>query len=411
MKRMGKLIGLLVMTAAFVTVPLTVPQSTSSEGYSCPDIVAEAFTATEEICDGTSRNQACYGHVLLDAEPQEGVEQFVFEEEGDIAEVFDIQSLRISAMDTDLGLYGVALMRLQASLSDSTSKKNITLLLFGQADVENAGVAATPLDVTVESARAINVRLLPSTDAVVVATVAPQAHFMATGRSEDSSWLRVQMEDGRTGWVKTSLLSTDGDVEMLDVVEPGSTYYGPMQAFYLQSGVDDAACPEAPNSGLLIQTPEGVAEVTFLINEVDIQLGSTVFFQAKPGAEMIISVVEGSAIVRAGGVAHRAIAGSQIVVVVDDKMHPIGAPSLPRPYQMDSVEALPIQLLEREIEIARPLTQDELAELLDEGQPDPAYGGGWQTAPGLDGAVPPGHEPGKDNDIPPGQIDNPSPKK
>ena len=30
-----------------------------------------------------------------------------------------------------------------------------------------------------------------------------------------------------------------------------------MQAFYFRSGIGDAPCAEAPNSGILIQTPEG----------------------------------------------------------------------------------------------------------------------------------------------------------
>ena len=59
--------------------------------------------------------------------------------------------------------------------------------------------------------------------------------------------------------------------------------YNPMQAFYFQSGVD-AMCPAAPDSGMLIQTPEGVGEVTFLINEVDISLARRCISTPRPRA-------------------------------------------------------------------------------------------------------------------------------
>jgi hypothetical protein len=246
-----------------------------------------------------------------------------------------------------------------------------------------------------------------------VTTAQPQDTLLVTGRNSDTSWLRVKMEDGRAGWVYAPLVSSADDLQTLAVVEPASIYYSPMQAFYFQSGVDDAACPEAPNSGLLIQTPEGVGKVTFLINEVDIQLGSTVFFEAEPGNEMTVSVVEGSAAVTTGGVSYKAIAGTQIGVPLGDDMKPSGPPSKPRAYEMDTVAALPVQYLPRVVEIASPLTPAELTEYLatpesgvvpasttgDENNPN---GLGWDDAPGLGGVAPPGH--GGEN--PPGQVGN-----
>jgi hypothetical protein len=283
-------------------------------------------------------------------------------------------------------------------------------------------VARTPVaEVTVRSLQAINVRLLPSTEAVTVATAPSQSTLLATGRNSDTSWLRVKVEDGREGWVYVPLVSSADDLETLSVVEPASVYYSPMQAFYFQSGVDDAACPEAPNSGLLIQTPEGVGKVKFLINEVDIQLGSTVFFEAQPGDEMTVSVVEGSATVTTGGVSYKAVAGTQIGVPLDEDMKPSGPPSRPRAYEMSTVAALPVQYLPRVVEIAQPLNPVELAAYLESPESGvvteptvssseetviPDGGEGWITAPGLNDAVP----PGQGGPIPPGQIDNPGKK-
>ena len=70
------------------------------------------------------------------------------------------------------------------------------------------------------------------------------------------------------------------------------TQYGPMQAFYLKTGSKATSCEEAPNDGLLVQTPEGIAEVRLWINEVKIRLGSTAFIQSSPGNSMTIKTLE-----------------------------------------------------------------------------------------------------------------------
>jgi quercetin dioxygenase-like cupin family protein len=363
MKRFGRVVSLGALIVVLV-MPLTALQSTFSQEYACPEIVVEALTATDEACAGAGRNQACYGYSQLTAEPQSGVEHFVFDQEGDIANVFDIQSLRLSAMDVEQRVFGIALMRLQANLPDATPRKNITLLLFGEVEVENAVEPVALVEVAVRVVNVINVRQTPSTQAKVITTVAPGGTLIATGRLADSSWLRVRLpQDGRAGWIKASLLSSKGDIETLSVVESSSVYYSSMQAFYFQSGAKDAVCPEAPNSGLLIQTPEGVAEVTFLINEVDIQLGSTVFFQSQPGGDMTVRVVEGSARVTAFGTTYKVIPGSQVTIPMNENQKPAGPPTPPKAYDMADVQSLPIGSLERAIVIHPPATAAELAAL------------------------------------------------
>ena len=114
-------------------------------------------------------------------------------------------------------------------------------------------------------------------------------HNDANPFSIDGEWVRIivpNSESGELGWISTQLISTSGDFSTLHVVQPGQPQFGPMQAFYLTTGIGDAGCNEAPESGVLIQTPEGVSEVTFNINGVDVAMGSTVLFQAQPDAAM-----------------------------------------------------------------------------------------------------------------------------
>ena len=96
---------------------------------------------------------------------------------------------------------------------------------------------------------------------------------------ENNAWgvalmrLQVNIPDTLPGQNVTFLLF--GDVEITSAVAPENSAASPMQAFYLTTGIGDAACAEAPESGMLVQTPEGVGEVAFSMNGVDVSLGST----------------------------------------------------------------------------------------------------------------------------------------
>src|SRR5262245_17695172 len=139
----------------------------------CPTVVENALQATDELCEATGRNQACYGNVRVDAQPQPGIHDFNFNEVGDRVEVAALQSLRLSPMEAETGDWGVAMMRLQASLP-SSQHQDITLLMFGDVQIENAvQTPQVPMDVTVSVDEYINVRRLPSIRAGVMGVLAP----------------------------------------------------------------------------------------------------------------------------------------------------------------------------------------------------------------------------------------------
>ena len=94
----------------------------------------------------------------------------------------------------------------------------------------------------------------------------------------------------------------------------------PMQAFFFRSGIGDAQCEGAPDSGLLIQTPKGAQKIEFTVNEVNITLASTAYLQAQPGDDLIINVVEGQATVEAFGVEQIVLAGARVRVPLDDNL-------------------------------------------------------------------------------------------
>jgi hypothetical protein len=181
--------------------------------------------------------------------------------------------------------------------------------------------------------------------------------------------LQANLPDTLPGQNVTFILF--GDVE-LTPVETADTAAPPMQAFYLRTGVGDARCEEAPESGLLVQTPEGAGEVVFNINGVDVQMGSTVFFQADEAEGMTVSTLEGLAYMRANGGEQIIVPGTWVRVALArlpdaaGLFQPLGLPELPRAYEERArmLRRLPVRLLQRRIEIAPPLAREELERLL-----------------------------------------------
>ena len=413
--------GLLLLLLLVAPLP-----GLAQDDLTCPEIVRLALTTTEQLCGGLGGNQACYGHVLVDARPRPEAEDFVFEQAGDIADLLDLHTLRLSAMDVETGLWGMALMNLQAYMRYSQPEE-VTFLLVGDVEVENAVEPAAAIPVTVTGQDYVNVRLGPTTRAGVLGTLAPGDTVLAEGRLEDGSWLRVRLpETGRVGWLSAAVVSSTEDIESLAVLEAWSPYYGPMQAFYLRSGVDESLCPQAAPSGLLIQTPEGVAEVSLLVNEVNIQLRATAMLQARPGGEMTVTVLEGWVEVEAGGQRQTAFGGTRISVPLSADLSPTGASGLPQAVDLSAwEEALPTALLPQQV-VLSPALNPALAgddSTTTAGSSDgtaadqpsasgsssgrdvltPAEGG---APPGLDGELPPGMgstPPGQGGE-PPGQA-------
>lgn len=149
--------------------------------------------------------------------------------------------------------------------------------------------------------------------------------------------LQANLPDTLPGQNITVLLF--GNVEITDATQEGSK---PMSAFYFKTGVGDAPCQEAPDSGILIRTPKGAGLVTISMNDVIISLGSTAFLQAQPGNVMTVSILEGL-----GTVANQAVtAGSKVEIPITDTLSASGTVSEPIPYDSSVIARLPTTYLE-----------------------------------------------------------------
>ena len=262
----------------------------------CPAMVQTALDSLDAACAETGRNQACYGNTLIDLQLQADAEVVSFEQPGDTVALADISKMTLTPLNEEAQTWGVAMMKVQANIPDTLPGQNVTFLLFGDVEIDNA--------------------------------------------------------------------TLDADSE-----------FTPMQAFYFHSGVGDAGCEEAPESGLLIQTPDGVEEVLLNVNGANISLGSTAFLQAGVNRdnadefELAVSVLEGEGSIEAFGKISPIPAGSWIRVQTDRNFNVIASPDDPIPYKFERHGKLPIRVLERQFEIQPSLTQEQLDKRLDEFNP------------------------------------------
>ena len=353
-----------IVSFIFLSIPIVgfaQDTSTPTQPNTCPMIVRTAIDLTNERCDSTGQNELCYGHLVLDAQPRPGLVDFGFAEPGDIIEVIEVQTLRLSALDISSGRWGVVMMQLEANLvEEPIADAEVQIMLFGDAELNDA---TRFLPGTVQ--QATNIRQRPSTSSVRIASLAANSEITANGRLADNSWVRIHLAEA-TGWLRADLVSLRGEIDSLNILSPDESgdqvsdelaQFGPMQAFYFRSGIADAPCAEAPNSGLLIQTPEGVAAVSIWLDEVVIQLNATAFVQAEPDGSLSINILEGSAQVEAQGENRTVVAGMQVNVPLDENLAAVDVPGDPQPYSENTVQSLPVELLNRSIAVSPPRQQ------------------------------------------------------
>jgi hypothetical protein len=350
-------IGFVVLLLFFFT-PFVV-SSQPPDNPACPDMVSQVVSVVSNNCADLARNEACYGNVTLIAEPFPNLGDFAFSAPGDIVGVHHIQHLQLSTMDSDTPEWGMALLKLQANLPDTMPGQNVSMVLFGDIDITNRVLPAPPT-IAMQATAGVNVRQRP-VDGNVLLSLSNGQDVVANGRLEDSSWVRIELTDASCvhGWVSADFLRTDDDISDLSVMAPSAPTYGAMQAFYFTSGIGDAQCQEAPDSGILLQTPSGTGEIQFVINEVTINLGSTAFLTAEPNNQLVVNVVEGEGEVIAQNSSQAVPAGTYVTVPLTDGIAS-GVPSEPIPYDNGRMNVLPISLLDESITIHPALTETEI---------------------------------------------------
>lgn len=273
---------------------LLVVGTTAAQSLDCPAIAQRILETAREVCPTVEANQACYAGGTLAPEPRENI-RLRFADPGDQVSLSALKGLSGSAYDPQAETLGLAILNVRASLP----KGGLTMLLVGDARLENQSQAANDfisVTVTVKETRGANLRAEPADSAALVGSLSFGAAFQAVQRTEDAAWVRV-ISGETSGWVSTALVNPTADVMLLSTALPSLDQslprYGPMQTIRFRSAQADAGCPGLPDSGLLVQTPEGQA-VELVVNNVSWIIAGTIWFQTTPEGATITQVLEGT---------------------------------------------------------------------------------------------------------------------
>ena len=259
----------------------------------CSLLVERALSEVDTNCTGIERNQACYGYNLVRAQFQNAVADDFFSTPSDVTSIIELQTIATSPLDEASNTWGVAVMNVQANLPDTLPGQNVTFILLGDTEVENAvqpDEIVTAATVQVVSNDFVTVRSGPGDDFNALAGFAQGSNFIANGISTDGQWVKVQHEN-REGWIRRDRLQANPELDTLSAQQAQTRT--PMQAVYLRTGIGQPICQEAPDDILLIQGPEEF-EIELTVNGANFRVGSTVSFRLLEENLMEVFVIDGT---------------------------------------------------------------------------------------------------------------------
>lgn len=322
---------LLILLASFGVMHA---QNTDSCGLLADTILESA----QDTCGDVGTNEVCYAKSPISLTLPDGVSADF--DSGDRMDLSAVGSLSTTDADAESSL-GIAIANAQMNLTEGA----VQLVLFGDATMINLveamdGPLAT-LTATNIAGYPVNLRDGAGTTFNVAGTMDEDAELTIDGRNEGADWFRVQTDDG-IAWVYTSLVSVDGDVRELTVLD--SPYTAPMQNFTLSAPIDETSCNVA-TSGLLMQyTGDSTAQIG--VNGVDIKFtDATLLLQATPSETLNIQVIDGEAIVTSNATERTASIGELVTVGIDDNLIATAPPSIDGDYDFANIAGAPTPLL------------------------------------------------------------------
>jgi len=122
-------------------MPLSISSSLTATAVarnnaSCQALIDQAIQASGSYCDNTSSNQVCYGNINLNADLNtDSARQF--SERGDIITINELRRLSASPLNLDSNEWGIAVFKLIANLPRSLPGETVTMVVFGNATLDN----------------------------------------------------------------------------------------------------------------------------------------------------------------------------------------------------------------------------------------------------------------------------------
>jgi hypothetical protein len=112
---------------------------------SCQALIDRTIQASENFCDETASNTACYGNNTLRAELAPDTNRR-FSERGDIIAVNELRRLSASPLNLEQNEWGIAVFKVIANLPRSLPGETVTMVVFGNSTLDNQSGASESLE-------------------------------------------------------------------------------------------------------------------------------------------------------------------------------------------------------------------------------------------------------------------------
>jgi hypothetical protein len=275
----------LLITLGLLLITIT---SAAAQPVDCPAVLQQWVEAVRQGCVGLTVNQLCYGNPDVSVQAPENV-RIDFGDAGDVLGLSLARTLETSVFDAEATSWGVAVINTRANLLTT----GMTLVAFGDTRLENNSTAPDDflaLTAVVRNTGAI-VRALPDATAEEVNLRYAGDRVPVIGRLSDESWFKLP-----EGWVTAEVLRFAEDMALIPVLSAESVLneiYAPMQNFRLRTGWQEEPCAGAPQSGVLVQTPDSASDVPLVVNGAELRLTGTLLLQTTSEGRTVASLLEG----------------------------------------------------------------------------------------------------------------------
>jgi len=111
----------------------------------CQELIDRTIQASDRFCGGSASNTACYGNNTLRAELAPNAARR-FSERGDIIAVNELRRLSASPLNLDTSEWGIAVFHVIANLPRSLPGETVTMVVFGNATLDNQSAEGQGLE-------------------------------------------------------------------------------------------------------------------------------------------------------------------------------------------------------------------------------------------------------------------------
>jgi len=341
---------------AFVLILLCISNALAQES-ACPVLQAAAFENIIERCAEQEAGALCLGQATVSPVLRGSMSAArLLDEPGDAISIADIDWLSISSEDKT---WGAARALFPAYSGDDLEARDAALLAFGNVALTLPEPAPQPpilADVKVTAAQGANLRARPGTDAPIIAKLVVSRELKAIARDRGGGWLMIYATPELRGWISRSVVSTPLErLPTLDADADTAPLWLPWNRFDFRSGIDDAPCEGAPESGILLQTAEFAAPRQFVINGARLLLSGTAWLQAQVSSGMLVHVLDGRGWLSGAGGEVVVSSGSFSRIALeqtDDRaLTPVDPPTEPDAYAYQELSRLPTKALPHETRV------------------------------------------------------------